>query len=98
MKTFKLGQKVIVNTGGNDTVAIIDYPTIRQDINGNQRDYKMNSGESIAYLCRFTEDIKKCYCGGAIRIKGSFKAEENTLSVNAQYIPVEYIRPLQTTM
>jgi len=89
---FVLGQRVIVNTGGNDTEAIIDYPTMRKDINGKERSHVMKTG-IIAYCCRFTTDWGKCWVGGAKNDPNSGKAEDHTLFTNAQFIPEEYIRP-----
>lgn len=89
---IKLGQKVTVNTGGNDTIAIIDYPTIRKNMYGKERSYLLPDGSAV--LCRFTEDINKCWVGGAKYEKDSYKAEDNTLCINAQYIPLECITPI----
>jgi hypothetical protein len=93
MNKFSLGQKVIVNTGGNNTVAIIDHPTIREDMNGKERSYIINvHGNGRAYLCRFTDDITKCYIGGATYVKDSHKTEDRTLFTNAQYINEAFIK------
>ena len=89
---FSLGQKVIVNTGGKDTVAIIDYPTIRKDINGKDRDFKMKYNNGFAYMCRFTDDVNKCYAGGAIRTNER-TGGINYLLENGQFIPEENILP-----
>ena len=89
---FNLGQKVIVNTGGNDTAAIIDYPTIRKDIHGKDRDFKMKYNDGLSYMCRFTDDINKCYAGGAIKTNDRTKGI-NYLLENGQFIPEENIKP-----
>lgn len=90
---YKLGQKVIVNTGGKDSFAIIDYPTIRKDINGKERDFKMKYNDGFAYMCRFTEDINKCYVGGAIRTNERTEGI-NYLLENGQFIPEKFINPV----
>lgn len=81
---FQLGQLVKVNTGGNATLAIIDYPTIRKDNQGKERDYFFNN----AFLCRLTSDFAKTYAGGAIQTNEDLP---NRLCCNAQYIPHEFI-------
>lgn len=88
---FNLGDKVIVNTGGNDSIAIIDYPKIRKDMYGRERSFKMTVHGETAYLCRFTDDITKCWIGGAIRTND---ARKQMLRENAQFIPEEFIKPV----
>ena len=96
-KSFELGQKVIVNTGGDDSEAIIDYPTLRKDLYGKERGFKITVNGQTSYLCRFTNDVKKCYVGGATRLKDYHNSGNpqptpiNFLFENAQYIPEQYI-------
>jgi hypothetical protein len=52
MKSFKLGQKVIVNTGGKDYPATISMPNAR-DISGNIRTYILQGSDEKSYCCKF---------------------------------------------
>lgn len=83
---FKLGQKVIINTGGEDTIAHIDEPT--KNIHGYywpQQDL---------YLCRFTDDDRKLLCNGAVIMEGHFfDKTKHYVCKNAQYIPADCIKP-----
>jgi hypothetical protein len=90
---IQLGQKVIVNTGGKATIAIIDYPTIRKDIHGKERDFKISYNNGFAYLCRFTDDVNKCWIGGAKRTNERTEGVQY-LFENAQFIPAEHIKPI----
>lgn len=91
MKKFKLGQKVIVNTGGKDSLAFIDYPTIRYKPNGDEYSYIFKNSSGYSYLCRFTDNEKHCHFGGAKISSDSSTA----LARNAQFIPEQYIKPFE---
>lgn len=92
---FKLGQKVIVNSGGADYVAHIDLPI------KNKNGYKWETPGSkywpseTLYLCRFTEDPNRLLCNGAITREQAINEEKQGHFVvnNSQYIPEKYIRP-----
>jgi hypothetical protein len=86
--TYQLGQKVIVNTGGEDTIAHIDKPV--KDINGHYWE------SQDCYLCRFTDNDKKLFCNGAVPyVGGIYDVDTNYIFPNAQYIPTKYIKPYQ---
>jgi len=80
---FYLGDHVIVNTGGNDTQAIIDYPV--NNING----YYWKTQD--CYLCRFTTNIEKTFFGGVV-LNASYDGTQHLLYGNVQYIPAQYIK------
>ncbi len=90
MKKFKLGQKVIVNTGGNDTVSHIDMPL--KNIHG------FYWKEQDSYLCRFTDNPDKLLCNGAKSREDCIKDNltGHPVFVNSQYIPSIYIREFAT--
>lgn len=91
---FKLGQKVLVNTGGLDTVGIIDKPTIINLTGGYERPYYMGiNTDDRSFLVRFTDDINKTRFGGAERFYDNPKAI-NYLCESAQFIPEKYIRTI----
>lgn len=93
-RKFELGEAVIVNTGGEDSEAIIDYPTLKKNIYGKDRGFKITVNGETSYLCRFTNDINKCYVGGAERLSEYYQpSDKNRLFENAQYIPEQYIFP-----
>ena len=83
---LKLGQKVIVNTGGNDTVAFIDLPI--KNIHGFY--WKAQN----LYLCRFTDNSNKLLCNGAITREQHINENKTGEFVtnNAQYIPADCIK------
>lgn len=89
---FMVGQKVIVNTGGADTIAIIDYTRFPlRTHEGETRIYVMDDlGGGKAWLCRFTEDFKHTIVGG-----GEWKSydAEKFVARSSQFIPEKYIRP-----
>ena len=92
MKDLKLGETVIVNSGGDDVTAIIDYPT-KRNLDGSLREYFMTVNNETSFLCRFTNDIKKTFIGGAKYgiANGDYSADNNTLFCNAQFMPEEFI-------
>jgi hypothetical protein len=89
-KEFVLGQKVLVKTGSGEAVAIIDYPNIRKDLQGNNRPFKRQINGQTSYLCRFTDNIKRCHVGGAYRTSDRTEGI-NYLCELAYYIPEEII-------
>ena len=86
---FQLGQKVIVNTGGDDTIAHIDYPV--KNVHG----YFWRAQN--LYLCRFTDNSKKLLCNGAVKFEGGlYNVDKDYVHANAQYIPADCIREYET--
>lgn len=82
---LKLGDKVIVNTGGSDSFAYIDNPI--KNIHGFYWE------EQDSYLCRFTDDSSKLLCNGATIFSPSNTPKKNNfVCTNAQYIPSKYIK------
>jgi hypothetical protein len=86
---FKLGQKVIVNTGGKDTICHIDNTA--KGVHG------FYWKEQNSYLCRFTDDATKLICNGAISREQYIDNPKESIGKpffvnNAQYIPAEFIR------
>lgn len=82
---FKLGQKVIVNTGGNDTIAFIDTPI--KNVHG----YYWK--EQNSYCCRFTEDADKLLCNDAVKHE-DYNGKNIHVCTNSQYIQAECIKPI----
>jgi len=86
---FSVGDRVVVNTGGEDIIAIIDY-------GHNTEVFRREDNSGVSYRCRFTDDIKKTFFGGAKYGIGSnpkdFSSDNNTLHKNAQFIDESSIR------
>ena len=52
MKDLKTGQKVIINTGGEDMPAVITTPQAK-NIHGEQMPHRLTGSDGDAYCCRF---------------------------------------------
>jgi hypothetical protein len=52
MKLLKTGQKVIVNTGGEDCPALIITPQAR-NIHGEPMPHRLTGSDGDAYFCKF---------------------------------------------
>lgn len=86
---FQLGQKVTVNTGGNDTTGYIDHSL--KNIHGYYWE------EQNLYLVRFTDNPDKLLCNGAMTVQDWQKnnLKGNCVFMNAQYIDSKYITPAE---
>lgn len=57
---MQIGDKVIVNTGGEDSPAYIDFD--------HNLPFKRVVGDHVSYLCRFTENSNRTYYHGNDRL------------------------------
>lgn len=95
---FQLGQKVVVNTGGRDEIAFIDYPTNHKP--GRVFDFVLEEPEgTVNYLCRFTDDYRKTLHAGAVSVKDYSKflrdggRKPRMAVTSAQFVEESSIRP-----
>ena len=52
MKHLRTGQKVIINTGGEDIPAVITTPQVK-NIHGEPMPYKLTGSDGDSYCCKF---------------------------------------------